>query len=176
MRKSISKLYTPIIVFLIITFLVSCGEEINPGVRKLSVYEQSSVLTDFPFVTIGDALTFHLQRSAQDRKDVIDDEFSEEFLIQINTQENSFSYSSNSLAIYDLPIVYRQYCFCLGFNRVSMTQFEIAGNKKSNGDWQVKGDVTLILQYVDNQSMEVIDEREWDLNISGLYVKSSKPN
>lgn len=171
--NSISKFFLCALCFAI---LISCENDVNPAMKTLRVYEQSSVQTDYALVTSGDDIVFHLRRSAEDDKNAIDDEFSEEFLIQINTQENSFSYSSNSLAIYDLPIAYRQYCFCSGFNHVSMTQFEIIGKRKSNGNWQIDGDVTLSLQYIDEQSLEVINEREWKLNISGLYLKSSRPS
>jgi hypothetical protein len=165
-----------LLCLLAICTLLSCNDDdVNPGSKRLRVYEQSAVQEDFPLVTSGDALVFHLNRSTPDRKDVIDDEFSEDFLLQISTEENSFSYSSNTLASYDLPVVYRQYCFCGGFNQVVMTQFDFEGARLSNDNWLLSGDVTLSLQYFDDQTQEVVNEWAREINISGLYIKSSRP-
>jgi hypothetical protein len=167
------KLLIPILALLL---FAGCGDDnVRPGSKKLRVYEQSAVQETYPYVTSGDALVFHFYKSEPDDPNIADEEFSEDFLMEINTQENSFTYSSRTLAIYDMPVIYRQYCFCGGFNNVVMTQFEFSGSRKSNGDWQLSGDLTLTLQYVDEETDEVLNEWEREIKLDGRFVKSSRP-
>jgi len=163
-----------IIACALVLTLAACDQDVEPGFTRLSVYENSAVQEAYPLVKSGDNLVFHFFQSGPNDPTIIDEEFAEDFLFEINTSENSFNYSSDDLSVYTIPLVYRQYCFCSGFNEVEMTTFNLEGIKQSNGDWILRADVLLTLSYVDDQD---VVQNEWthEINVNGRFIKSNRP-
>lgn len=159
----------------LLPLLVSCDQNIEPGVTRLRVYEQSAVKQSFPLVETGDNIVFHFFRSEPNDPNIVDEEFAEDFLFEINGSVESFDYSSEDLALYNIPLVYRQYCFCAGFNEVTMSTFDLKGTKQSNGDWILDADLILTPSYIDDEDQI---QNQWNrrINVKGRFIKTPRPH
>ena len=75
-----------IISVFFLCMLSACGDDINPGVKRLKVYADAAVQEESPYVTSGDQLVFHFYRMAEDVQNIADDEFAEDLFLEIIEQ------------------------------------------------------------------------------------------
>ncbi len=161
-----------IILLLILTF-IGCSNKNNPSLTNLKVYNNATISEDYPFITDGNSLVFHYYFEAEDEENIADDEFAEDFFIEITTSGNAFTLNSDDLK--ELSHLYRQYCFCGSINYSSITAGLLEGVKKSNEDWSIFGQITLELGYIDEDTQEIFWQHEKELVLSGTFHSANIP-
>lgn len=164
--------YLSIFALFAILAITSCNDE-NPGMKTLKVYASATVQDQHPFVTNGDNLVLHYYYKAPDEESIADDEFAEDFFLEIIPENGEFLMDSNVLINRDIQFIYRQYCFCGFVNRYSLTAYDLVGEETSNGNWNVSGTLTVKLEFVDEQTEEVQSSFERKLQLSGTYTLST---
>lgn len=156
-------------LFVGIIALSSCDlDGTNPGDKRLRVYADASISEEYPHVISGDNLVFHFYYQHPDEENIADDEFTEEFFLEVVPNGNSFSFSSEQMALDDVTMWYEQYCFCGQFNRLEVTGFDIEGTKVGD-NWSLSGTADFNLQFVNPDTDEVLDSFPRSVTISGVY-------
>ena len=102
------KYITSLILFAVI--LNSC-EEAEPADKDLFVYQDAQIQEEFPYLESGDNLVFKYYYVSPDDPQIADEEYTDEFFFEIVPDGNSFSFSSEDLALINLPFRYNQYSF-----------------------------------------------------------------
>lgn len=167
--------FVELLAFVLVLGIVSCGET-NPEIKTRKVYQDTDLTEDYPYVVGGDKIVFHYYYQAEDEEQIADDEYAEDFYLAIREEEGQFVMNSDAFAVYDFSFVYREYCFCLPANRYALIDFDLTGEEQSNGNWKLSGEVTVLMEYLDEETEEVLYTDERKLNLSGNYQLSDFQN
>ncbi|MCZ6901146.1 MAG: hypothetical protein O7F74_13005 [Bacteroidetes bacterium] len=154
--------------------LSSCfGPSSNPEIIEMNFYNNAEISTDFPFVIGGNSRVFHYYHKAEDEENVADDEFSEDFFIQIEKEKDSFDYSDvNTDLIYH---IYKAHCFCPIDDYSQIKTGFIRGDKITNTKWNVSADLTLETGVIDEVSGDTLYVLEREIKFNGTFKSVSIP-
>lgn len=169
-----------VIAAVFILSLVSCTDDGNSKLTELKVYSGAVVSSDFPFVNNNPSaasertFVFHYFYQEADEEYIADDEFAEDFLIGVNMTGDEFSLATADLQ--ELSHIYRQHCFCGLVDDTRMTAGSLEGREKSNGDWQVSGQITVELGFVYEQGGEIDWAFDKELTLNGTFRLANIPS
>ncbi|WP_258102586.1 hypothetical protein [Marinoscillum sp. MHG1-6] len=128
-----------VIIVIAISLLSSCRDEVNPSKLELSYYENALIADTYPYVFEGNNLVFSRHYEKEDNVMVADDEYSEDFLIEVPGGNEHFFYSDEQLG--NIGIIYKSYCFCPFRDTLVVLSGTIQGQKNASL-WEVKIDIT----------------------------------
>ncbi len=168
MKRLVWLLWLPIL-------LVACAEddEVDAGVLSLSFYESSALSGDYPYVSEGDGLVLHRYFMAQDEPNIADDEYSEDFLVELPaTTGDEFLLEGDDLL--NLNVLYNQYCFCLSGDIIQITGGEISGSRVAQG-WLIEVDISYEQSYRNPQDGEIVVVDVDSISFSGIFRERPRP-
>lgn len=160
-------------VLLSLLLIVACGKS-EPELLQLKAYNSSSVSQEHPHVVSGNSLVLHYFYEAEEEEQIADDEFAEDFFIEISPIGDSFDLSTEDLI--ELNHVYRQYCFCIFVDQTRIVSGSIQGNKNSSGDWRVSGSISVELGYLNPETEEAEWYHEQEVILDGTFRLSKRPS
>lgn len=167
----------PLLLLSFFIFL-SCTEQedsdVNPEQTKLKVYVNANLVNDSPFVADGDSLVFHYYFQAEDNLKISDDEFAEDFFIEISPLQTEFTLTSDDLS--NFHFLYFRHCFCHPKSYTTILSGSVEGAKKTNGSWELNGQLTLESGFIDEQSQDSIFQSTRDLDFLGTFHISDIPS
>ena len=161
--------------------IVAC-DNTEPELFEFKAYNSSSVIEEYPHVESGNSLVLHYFYEAEEEEQIADDEFAEDFFIEINHDEDLLdlsiedSFDLNIDQLKELSHIYKQYCFCIFADQTRIVSGTLSGNKNSNGHWKVTGSISVELGYL-NPETEVTEwYHERVMILDGIYGISNRPS
>ncbi len=153
--------------------LCSCGDdESEHGDLELSFYERAGIADDYPYVEEGTNVVFHRFFRADDEPDIADDEYAEDFMIEIDGSQEFFEVAGDELA--DLKVLLNQYCFCAPTELLLLTGGFIRGEKRGEV-WDLDVDVNFRQGYINPETNDTIFFDTENKTFSGAFRPKVKP-
>lgn len=153
---------------IISSFILSCGEDTNPGSVNRFFYTNSEINAPedgagmYVNWTDGNRLVFRYVLQHPDEVNIADDELTEVFWIEVPSNITEFSANLNTDS--DVETYYTRLCYC-GFGVFEFTDLEVSGHKKSNGTWEVTFKMT---------AKTASYEQEYTLEDTGIYFPGQR--
>ncbi|MEM9326635.1 MAG: hypothetical protein AAGA85_13305 [Bacteroidota bacterium] len=154
--------------------LSACGDEEELGsVLSQSYYTGSVLSANYPYVAEGGGIVFHRYFLEEGEPEVADDEYSEDFLIQIPGEVGS-SFVLTGEELRHANILYNQYCFCFPTDVLEITGGEVRGTKLGD-EWFLEVNVGYEQGYKSPQDGEVVITNADSLIFSGSFRARARP-
>ncbi len=126
-------------------FSNSCGAN---WVCSFKLNEQSQVdITDTRGFVDGIRNVFSMVNSTQGSLQATDDEITNTLVFDLGNIQSEFSSENEELAA--LNVHFKRVCFCAETNFKAVTSGCLQGEKQSNGNWFVQGDLTIPYSFGD---------------------------
>lgn len=149
--------------FALIAFLGAChnGFSIFPGKNgaktETVIYSRSelALAEDAQFgqsyeIVEGDYTVFKYTHSRADKKNVADDEYSDEFLFQVEPETTDFSYQDEEILQYSPFFTY--HCFCPAIEKITGIEGSLTGSKNASGNWKIKANLDISYKVVGEET------------------------
>ena len=157
-------------------FISGCGEDhgINPAEESLDFFVDAKLTGEFPYAFSGDNVVFHRHYVREDDKSIADDEYSEDFFVELENPEESFEYTGEELK--NLKTLFLYYCYCGYTSDVALKEGSIKGTKKSERKYELDVDVTYEYYHIDQASKDTIDTYTRQVKYKGVHQQDAVPS
>jgi hypothetical protein len=154
----------------------ACGSEegINPAEESLDFFVDAKLTGEFPFAFSGDNVVFHRHYTREDDKAIADDEYSEDFFVELENPGESFEYAGEELK--DLKTLFLYYCYCGYTTDVALKEGSIKGIKKSARKYELDVDVTYEYYHIDQTSKDTIETYTRQVKYKGIHQQDAVPS
>ncbi|MEQ8580990.1 MAG: hypothetical protein RIC30_07275 [Marinoscillum sp.] len=120
----------------------------NPSRTEYTYYQDAKLAEDYPHVLPGDSLVFLRYHQAEDKENVMDDEYAEALYFQV-PDTTQFLYEG-VLQLQELKVRLYPYCFCLDAVGNTIEGGKISGTQR-DGIWRITADIDLRIIYAYDQ-------------------------
>ncbi len=154
---------------LCLTMLSACLT--NPSRTENTYYQNAKLIEEHPYVLPGDSLVFLRYHQAEDKENVMDDEYAEAFYFQV-PDTTQFHYEGAD-QLRQLKIRLYPYCFCMEAVGNTIEGGKISGTR-SNGNWRISADIDLRIIYAYDQDSTYLGQRI-NRSFSGTFHQEAIP-
>ena len=158
---------------LFLPLLSGCFDNKNPSAEETTYYENARIDIDFPYIFSGDSVVFKRFYKKEDKEEIADDEYAEDFIFQIPSGISEFNYSGEQLI--DLKLTFKQYCFCMPSEGITIESGTISGMRVGD-QWNIAADVNLKNIYRYNEDSTFVGQETINKTFSGNFSKKSIPS
>lgn len=166
---------TLLLLALTALFIVSCtdDESIISGDRSEFHFYQDATLTNaYPYIVEGQSLVFERYFESAEVPTIADDEYSDQFFIQVSPQGKSFLLEGEELK--NSPSIFNVFCFCAPSDVFEITDGSISG-EEIGGVWHVSVDIAYSRGVRNPQNGEITEVDHSLLVFDGSFLGRNKP-
>ncbi len=162
-----------LILLFMALLVLGCSED-DPFAENLdqSFYENSAISSNYPYVGAGTSIVFHRYFQEEDNPQIADDEYAEDFMIELPSDADYFEITGDQLG--DIPILFNQYCYCAPIDFVQFTDGQILGQRKGS-NWELDVDVEFRQGFINAESGDTVYVDTGRKTFSGLFLQKARP-
>ncbi len=164
------------LIFLaILLAALGCGNEegINPGSESLDFFTDARLSGEYPFAFSGNNVVFHRHYQKEEEEAIADDEYSEDFFLELEDPGENFSFSGEELK--GLKTLFLYYCFCAYTNESQLIDGSIKGTKISSSKYELEVDLTYEYYYIDEVSKDTTNTQRQTVKYKGIHQRDAVP-
>lgn len=154
----------------------SCGQDdgINPSEESLDFYTNARLTGEYPYAFSGDNVVFHRHYTREDDKSIADDEYSDDFFLEVENPGDSFEFSGEALQ--EVKTIFLYYCYCPYTNYSTLKDGFVKGSKKSNNRYELEVDLTYEYYHIDENTKDTVDTYTREVKYKGIHQQDAVPS